>query len=268
MARTFRSLALAGALGATALTTIPAAARPLPDAFAASRFDPATTIAADHRCGWGCGRGDRWDRGWRRDRVDAGDVILGVALIGAIAAIASSNNRDRDRDRDWDRNAIRTDGDPYRRDAAWRDDGRPQRSTFASAGLDNAVTMCVDEIERAAKVETVENAVRNASGWEVTGTLAQGQGFRCRIGNDGRISTVDYDGSTADASGGQWADADYAAARARVGGSVRPDMAVSEAPATPDAAPLRRAASTRLPAYPGGPIPGEEIPEDAPADGG
>lgn len=264
MAWTFRSLALAGALGATALTSIPAEARSLPDAFAESRFDPAATIAADHRCGWGCGRGDRWDRGWRRDRVDAGDVILGVALIGAIAAIASSNDRDRDRDRD----AIRTDGDPYRRDGEWRDDSRPQRSTFASAGLDNAVTMCVDEIERARRVETVENAVRDASGWEVTGTLAQGSGFRCRIGNDGRIGAVDYGDGFADVSNGQWSDQDYADARAQVGGTVRPDLAASETSVAPTGAPPRRATSTQMPAYPGGPIPGEDIPEDAPADGG
>lgn len=266
MARTFGSLALTGALAATILTSTPLAAAPaMPDALAVSRFDPATTIAADHRCGWGC---DRWDRGWRRNRVDAGDVILGVALIGAIAAIASSNNRNRDRDDDWDREAISTDGDPYRRDAEWRDDGRPQRRTAASSGLDNAVTMCVDEIERARRVETVENAVRDASGWAVTGTLAEGQGFSCRIGNDGRISTVDYDGSVADAANGQWTDEDYAAARAQVGGSVRPDIAVSETSVMSASAPPRRAVSTQMPAYPGGPIPGEEIPEDAPADGG
>jgi hypothetical protein len=262
MARTVRSLVLAAALGATILTSAPSAAAPaMPGVFAASRFDPATTSAANHRCGWGCGR---WDRGWRRNRVDAGDVILGVALIGAIAAIASSNTRERDREPD----AIRTDGNPYRRDAARQGERRPQRSTFASAGLDNAVTMCVDDIERAARVQSVDNAMRDAAGWEVTGTLAQGQGFRCRIGNDGRISKIDYDGIGAAPTEGQWTDADYAAARARLGGTVRPDMAVSETTVTPAAAPPRRAVTTPMPAYPGGPIPGEEIPEGPPANGG
>ena len=50
-----------------------------------------------------------------------------------------------------------------------------------------------------------------------------------------------------------------------VGGTVRPDMAVQEASMTSEPAPVRTAAaSTAMPAYPGGPVPGEEIPVSGP----
>ncbi|MFM7348224.1 MAG: hypothetical protein ACKO01_01905, partial [Erythrobacter sp.] len=188
MAQIIRNAVLAAGLAATTALSMPAsAATPTPAPFAASRFEPADAIAAHWRCRWNCGWGGRWDRrwdrGWRRNRVDAGDVILGAVLIGGIAAIASSANR-RERDRD----VIVYDRDPYRRDADWvrRDDRRARPIGAAPAGvtsgLDNAAAICADEIGRTARVEAVENVRRDASGWEVTGALAQGQGFRCRIG--------------------------------------------------------------------------------------
>jgi hypothetical protein len=65
------------------------------------------------------------------------------------------------------------------------------------------------------------------------------------------------------AADGQWDDQSYANARAGVGGTVRPDLAVQETTARggASAAPARAASATALPAYPGGPIPGEDIPE-------
>jgi hypothetical protein len=132
--------------------------------------------------------------------------------------------------------------------------------------------MCLDRIERDVRVDAVDDARRTASGWEVTGSIFNGAQFRCRIGNDGRIDTIDYDGtfgvSSASTGDGQWDDQSYAAARAGFGGTVRPDVAVQEAEVrgglavAPTSAPVAAPASaTALPAYPGGPIPGEVIPE-------
>jgi hypothetical protein len=265
MALNFRALALAGALAGTTILAAPAAAAPMAapatgfgaasSAFDYSRFDPATT-SADWRCrGWGC---RRWGhRGWRRNRVDAGDVLIGAAIIGGIAAIASSNNR-RERDRDV---VVVRDND-WRDDSRRYDDRRSERRGGGASGLDNAVDMCLTRIERDVRVDTVDNVERTGAGWLVSGALFNGSPFACRIGNDGRIEGVDYgggsfggswgaapDAATAPRADGQWSDTRYADARAAVGGTVRPDMAVSEA---------------RMPAYPGGPIPGEVIPETAP----
>lgn len=269
MALTLRAGLLAAALAATTILAAPASAAPLaPEAaastyFAPSRFDPAAETA-QWGCRWGCGWGRR---GWRRNRIDAGDVLIGAAIIGGALAIADSQRR-RERDRD----VVVIDRDPrYRdRDADFdRRDTRRDDRRAGSAGLDSAVDMCLDRIERDVRVETVDNAERTASGWQVTGSIFNGAQFRCRIGNDGRIDTIDYDGtfgvSSVGAGDGQWDAQDYASARAGLGGTVRPDMAVQETEVrgglavAPTRAPA--AAAAPLPAYPGGPIPGEVIPE-------
>jgi hypothetical protein len=267
MAQTIRALALAGALAgnvmsAPAMATAPVAAPPIPFAFAASRFEPMSA-ASGYDCWRGCGWGQ--DRRWRRDRVDAGDVILGAVLIGGIAAIIGSENR-RQRERD----VVVVERDPYIRDRDSRDDRRAPQRRASGTGLDNAANMCVDRIERDQRVDTVDNVARMASGWQVTGLLAGGASFDCRIGNGGRIEAVDYGegfaGSAASA-GGQWNDESYAAARTALGGTVRPDIAVQESTvqvAQGRASSAPRAVSDRMPTYPGGPIPGEEIPEKAP----
>ncbi|WP_147270786.1 hypothetical protein [Alteripontixanthobacter maritimus] len=198
-------------------------------------------------------------RGYRHHRRSGvGDVIAGVAIIGAVAAIAnaaSRNNRDRD----------------YRyRDYRYRDvrgDTRYQRGE----GLDRAANICRREIERDVRVERVDSVDRNANGWRVTGSLYNGEGFTCRIGADGRIDAVDYSGRYRGASVGgqdayrqiedrQWSADRYAAARARLGNDI------------PAATDYRGQATQRdvQPAYPGGPIPGEQPYEydDEPANGG
>lgn len=278
MALDIRALALAGALAGTTILAVPAAAAPLAtpltpgglgapaSTFDYSRFDPASTTA-DWRCrgwGWGCGR---WGhRGWRRDRVDAGDVLIGAAIIGGIVAIASSNNRrERDvvvvRDNDW------------RYDTRRYDDRRADRRGGGASGLDSAVDQCLARIERDVRVDTVDNVERTGAGWMVSGALFNGSPFRCRIGNDGRIDSVDFGAGgfgggdrgaapaavSAPRNDGQWSDQRYASARAAVGGTVRPDMAVSGA-----SLPAVAASGAAMPAYPGGPVPGEEIPVSGP----
>lgn len=297
MALHIRALAVAGALFSTTMLAAPAAAAPLSAdlslgrpaaAFDLSRPDSAAETADWRRCRWGCGWGGGWGRrgGWRRNRVDAGDVLLGAVIIGGVAAILSSENRRRDRerdvviverdrdfrdrDRDWDdRRAVRERGSDVTRGAA--------RGT-GSAGLDNAVDMCLARIERDVRVDTVDNVERTGAGWRVSGTLFNGSPFDCRIGNGGQIDGIDYGGAGLGGAGfssapgaradGQWDESRYASARAALGGTVRPDMAVSEAPLAVAEAPAqaRSSVSDRMPAYPGGPIPGEEIPETIDGD--
>jgi hypothetical protein len=288
MALTLRAAAVAAALAGTTILAAPASAAPLGTAPAPaavsitpdfSRYDPAADVADWRRCRWGCGWGGGWgrNRGWRRNRVDGGDVLIGAAIIGGAIAIANSNRR-RERERDVvvvERDGDFRDRDWDDRDTRYRDDRRAVPRGTGSSGLDNAVNMCLDRIERDVRVDTVDNVERTASGWQVSGALFNGTGFRCRIGNSGQIDAVDYNGSLGagdwrgsqsalPAAPGQLTDQSYAALRAQVGGSVRPDLAVSEvggnAPAVRQA-PASAIAGTATPTYPGGPIPGEVIPE-------
>jgi hypothetical protein len=200
--------------------------------------------------------------------VDAGDVLIGAAIIGGIAAIASSNNR-RERDRD----VVIVERDRDWRDETRRyDDRRADRRGGGASGLDSAVDQCLTRIERDVRVDTVDNVERTGAGWLVSGALFNGSSFQCRIGNDGRIEGVDFGGGgfgggdwgaapAAPRGDGQWSDQRYASARAAVGGTARPDMAVSEA-----SLPAVAASGAAMPAYPGGPVPGEEIPETIDGD--
>ena len=197
-----------------------------------------TPVAA--HAGWGDGRGRH-----HRDRgVDTGDVIAGVLVLGAIAAIVGSSNS-----RDDDRREQRYPEPDYRS----RNETRPAANANyqTSRGMDSAVSMCVDQIERGdARVDSVDNAARTSDGWRVSGVLDSGSGWNCWIDNDGRIREVDLAGgnggySAAASGGGQLSDEAYARARAAQG---------------PSSTTARTASGTGdlQPAYPGGPLPGEE----------
>ncbi len=274
MAPMFRALAVAGALAGTTILAAPAAAASTVEGSVSPIFDVSRPDIADAGADWGCrgwrcgGWGGGWrGRGWRRNRIDGGDILIGAAIIGGAIAIANSNNRRRERERD----VVIVERDV--RDQTWRDEPRryddrraSPRGTGAS-GLDNAVNQCLDRIERDVRVDNVE---RTGAGWRVSGVLFNGSPFQCRIGNGGQIDGIDYGGGfggvgfDAAPASGQWDDSRYSAARAGIGGTVRPDMAVQEVSmrtASPDP---QITASGAMPAYPGGPIPGEAIPETMP----
>ena len=136
--------------------------------------------------GWGWGGG--WGR-HHRDRVDAGDVLTGILIIGGIAAIASaasnSNKRDRDRRRDDDR---RYPDEQYRRDsnAGYGQDERPEwrersggTSTGVGGGIDGAVNACIDEVARgSARVDGVDGVNREGKGLARSGPDHQGRYLR------------------------------------------------------------------------------------------
>lgn len=172
-------------------------------------------------------------RRWRdRNRIDGGDILAGVLILGGIAAIASAASDDNDR-----RERV---PDDYRyRESEYR-------SSTSGAGIDRAVDMCLAEIEREVRVDEVGNVARTGDGWVVSGRLYNGDGFECRIDQNGRVADVYYSGdqaSAAQAEDGQWSDEEYADARRR---TERPDYEVDDA----------------QPAYPGGPVEGEYESDD------
>ncbi|GMN12816.1 hypothetical protein [Altererythrobacter sp. MTPC7] len=239
------------AAGATlSMAATPVAAAELPVSTQRSAVAPAAAYDADaenaQRHRYRGYRGYNGYRGYRgyRNRTSAGDIIAGVAILGTIAAVASAASKNRDRDRYPDRR-YRTSGPSY----------------DTSSGLDRAVDQCVLEIERDVRIGEIDGVDRNGSGWNVTGTLYNGDGFSCRIGNDGRIDGIDYgtrggftgagyDSAlrTGAAADGQWDDAVYARARTSAG-YAEPDLS---GPAD-DALPAGVQQGPQ-PAYPGGPV--------------
>lgn len=161
-----RPAAATAIAAAFSMLAAPAAAVDLPRPVAVEAHDGDALNAERHR---------RWRRD--RDNIDAGDVVAGVVLLGAIAAIAGAAKNRRDRDRYEE---------PYPRPGA---DYGYQRSD--SRGIDRAVDMCVAEVEDGGeRVGSVDSATRSGEGWHVSGALESGAAYSCTIDNEGRLSNV------------------------------------------------------------------------------
>ena len=189
----------------------------------------------------------------RRDRgVSAGDVLAGVLIIGGIAAVASAATKSR-----------RDDRDGRYRDTNYRYPDRRGDSRYAAgdSGLDRAVSMCMRELERDVRVDTVDHVRRTGEGWVVSGRLYNGDGFNCRIDNRGRVDTIDF-GARDDGFAGvedrqhdddryrsAWADVDAQRSDAPV-----PARGYDQERSQPRLQPRPQQSQ---PAYPGGPIDGD-----------
>lgn len=142
-----------------------------------------------------------WGGGYKRhrDRVDTGDVIAGILILGGIAAVASAasnakKNKQRDsdyryRDNDYPQQRERSTGD-------YADDDRNNRSeSRGDNGIDGAIDRCMDEVSRGStKVGEVDSVNRDGEGWRVQGSTSNGGTFTCSIDGDGRIRNVSIDG--------------------------------------------------------------------------
>lgn len=140
--------------------------------------------------GWGW---NDWGRYRHRDRVDAGDVVTGILILGGIAAIASaasSGNRDRRRDRDRD----------YERSRDWqRDPAGPQgygarQPSWNESGIGGAVDRCLGELSDRDGRDEVDTVARAGDGWRVQGRTGAGRPFSCTVDGSGRIRNLSVDG--------------------------------------------------------------------------
>lgn len=220
----------AAVVAALSMAATPAAAAQLPSS-QIHTFTPAFPV-------WDADREAVYNHHRYRGRhrgTSVGDVLAGVLIIGGIAAVASAASKSRQQ-RSY----------PY----------RANRSSGAAQGIDGAADMCVREIERNVRVNRVDSVDRSGDGWRVTGSLYNGDGFTCRIGQNGRIDDVTYGGNNSQvrydgAQDRQWSDDRYAQAWNTAGNNAGYPAQTSTAPSSP------------APAYPGGPIPGESY-EDYP----
>lgn len=233
-----RLLAAPAVLAAAALTATPAAAvdlpmtRPAPMEAAVeapSHYGPYVGIGG----GWGWGRGHH---GRHRRGSSAGDILTGVLILGTIAAVANAASKAQQRRAYPDRY-------PYPERYPYpdrRNDYRPD----GPQGLEGAADLCLREVERNARAREVTRVERNASGWLVTGEMADGAPFSCSIGADGRIESVDVGGRARELGldEREYDEERERSARAEVDGSM--DTGAEAGP---------------RPAYPGGPLPGEDV---------
>lgn len=243
MTKLTRRFAVPALLAALSLTATPVAAAELPTT---THYAPAQ--ASSYHGGWGWGGRHRYRH---RSRTSAGDVIGAVLVLGTIAAVASAASK-----------ANRERGYPYPdRYPRPYPDRRGEYRPDTPRGIEGAADLCLREIERDARVDDVTRVERSASGWLVTGAMADGTGFTCSIGADGRIDRIEVGGRTRTLG-------EYEARSES--GSERYRGAEVEAEARADDAPLRDYPSADSdvesgpqPDYPGGPLPG-----DADEDGG
>ncbi|MEP2736086.1 MAG: hypothetical protein ABJP34_07280 [Erythrobacter sp.] len=228
---------------AASMAAVPASAAELPASATPTNYAIAGGFDAEE----GNAEGYRYRR-YRRNRVRTSDVIGGILVLGTIAAVASASSNSKRRDRDY----RRTSNYPQRR-------GDTRAS--GAQGLQGAVNSCVSSIERDVRVENVDNVSRTAAGWQVTGTIFNGDRFDCRIGQNGSIESVNYGGNfSASATSFQRPVQDrqhnsdrYAAAWDRV---ERGETASQSQPQYREAATTY---SEQRAAYPGGPVAGEAL---------
>lgn len=137
-----------------------------------------------------------WD-GWRHhrhgDRIDGGDVLAGILILGGIAAIASAagktdkERRDRDSGPDWGRS----------REPGYGE-SRGNAGDYGSGRIGDAVDSCTAEVERSGpRVDAVDAVVREGQGWRIRGRIEDGRSFACSVGENGRIGSVTIDGRAA-----------------------------------------------------------------------
>lgn len=182
------AVALAASFG---LVASPILAAPVSHPRAAPTAAALPNDVAQDR-GWGGGGWGNGGWGGRRhhDGIDGGDVLAGVLVIGAIAAIASSASKaKRDKEiaqgRDYDDRY----STPPRSEAGQSDWGR-------SRSIDYAVDTCVGEVERGStRVDTVDGIDREGQGWRVSGRTRNGDPFACTVDGEGRVRGMSVNGA-------------------------------------------------------------------------
>lgn len=170
--KNYSKAALAAGLTAMVATT------PLP---AMAAYGSKQAVTQRHEASVFDGASDYHRRRWRNRRldVDAGDVILGIGLIAAIAAVADSADKSR-------RNDPRREEEPRYRDY----DREPAPSYSGSNDVGSAVSACTDAAERAAngRVDEIGSVTRDGASWRVVGEIGNDD-FTCTV-TDGRVDDI------------------------------------------------------------------------------
>jgi hypothetical protein len=152
------------------------------------------TADSDRAEGWGGYRGYRGHRHYR-DRIDGGDILAGILVIGGIAAIASAASKN-DRDRRYEDRDYPTQNPRY--DDRRADDRRDSRYDRGTGDMELAISACSDAAERQAgrdaRVSAIDSVVRDGEGWRIEGELSNSdrRTFVCGS-SEGRVDFVQLD---------------------------------------------------------------------------
>jgi len=139
--------------------------------------------------------------GWRyRDRgPSTGDILLGAAIIGGIAAVlASANQRDGARDRDRTRDGgvygddYDTGGDRWNREEAAVDRCVDAALDEVSRRYDNPRLGAISDVDRDRDTTYVRGTVTFDAGWRDSRAAGDSSGFRCAVRGD-RVVNLDID---------------------------------------------------------------------------
>lgn len=241
-------LAAPAILAAASLAAMPAEAVELPitnkaPVEATSHYGPWITVGT----GWGWG-GHYRGRHHRRGST-VGDILTGVLILGTVAAVANAASKANQR-RSY----------PYRYPQPYP---YPERRDYRSGpqGIEGAADLCLREVDRDARAREVTRVERNAGGWLVTGEMADGAGFTCSIGANGRIESVEIGGR---AQGYGTDDRQYNDERYRSERAETERLPEPEAQAEPETRAEPEVEAETQPTYPGGPLPGEEVEPETP----
>lgn len=158
---------------------------------AAAAMSLTATPAMANGWGWGW---DDWGHRRHHDRIDAGDVLTGILIIGGIAAIASAvSSSDRDRQRRRDDRRDRDTDYPQDRGPGYAPAGNASPS-WSEGGIGNAVDRCMQELSSGNGRDTVDGVSRAGEGWRVQGRTGEGKAFSCTVDGNGRIRNISVDG--------------------------------------------------------------------------
>ena len=129
--------------------------------------------------GYGGGR----HRGRHHNRVDAGDVIAGIAIFGVIAAIASAASKSKSQKRYPDS----ADNNYPQNDQRAQN---PQRGSIntENAAVDACATAAEDRGGQSASVREITTVSANGDGWDVEGVIEQRDGWRDRSADKKRFT--------------------------------------------------------------------------------
>lgn len=145
---------------------------------AAAALATAATPAAA-RGVWG------WGGSYHRDRVDAGDVIAGILILGTIAAVANAQQQRREDGRRAEPRGY-PDAPDYAADRApqWRGEG----------GIGAAIARCEDEVRAGGgQRPEIAEVVRAGDGWRINGQTGDGP-FSCTVDGAGRLRNLSLPG--------------------------------------------------------------------------
>jgi len=132
-----------------------------------------------------------WKRHRHNDGIDGGDLLVGLLVLGGVAAVAGAIDKSGDQQRerrssgDYPQRPYDYRGNDWRGDEPRDDDWRGQQPS-SSRAMDRAVEACSAEAARTGRVDEIYAVDRIDGEWRVRGDYEGGGEFTCTVDSGGR----------------------------------------------------------------------------------